>query len=80
MAGPKTPIGFDHLGLGSVLSRNRLTVPLNQREYSWEKKHVIDLLTDFIVVQRGTVVQSRVTQSKAENGQQWPHPSQSQQG
>jgi uncharacterized protein with ParB-like and HNH nuclease domain len=47
MAGPKTPIAFDHLGLGNVLSRNRLTVPLNQREYSWEKKHVIDLLTDF---------------------------------
>jgi hypothetical protein len=47
MAAPRTPIGFDHLGLGSVLSRNRLTVPLNQREYSWEKKHVIDLLTDF---------------------------------
>jgi len=47
MATAKAPIGFDHLGLGSVLSRNRLTVPLNQREYSWEKKHVIDLLTDF---------------------------------
>jgi len=47
MAGPRTPIGFDHLGLGSVLSRNRLTVPLNQREYSWEKQHVTDLLTDF---------------------------------
>jgi uncharacterized protein with ParB-like and HNH nuclease domain len=47
MAGPRTPIGFDHLGLGSVLQRNRLTVPLNQREYSWEKKHVLDLLTDF---------------------------------
>ena len=47
MAGPKSPIGFDHLGLGSVLSRNRLIVPLNQREYSWEKKHVTDLLTDF---------------------------------
>src|SRR6266478_1433659 len=47
MAGPRAPIGFDHLGLGSVLSRNRLTVPLNQREYSWERKHVTDLLTDF---------------------------------
>ncbi len=47
MAGPKTPIAFEHLGLGSVLARNRLTVPLNQREYSWERKHVVDLLTDF---------------------------------
>jgi uncharacterized protein with ParB-like and HNH nuclease domain len=47
VAGPRAPIGFDHLGVGSVLSRNRLTVPLNQREYSWEKKHVTDLLTDF---------------------------------
>jgi uncharacterized protein DUF262/uncharacterized protein DUF1524 len=46
-APPKSPIGFDHLGIGSVLSRNRLTVPLNQREYSWTKKHVSDLLTDF---------------------------------
>src|SRR5262245_44215164 len=44
---PKSPIGFDHLGIGSVLSRNRLTVPLNQREYSWTRKHVTDLLTDF---------------------------------
>jgi Protein of unknown function DUF262/Protein of unknown function (DUF1524) len=47
MAGLRTPIGFEHLGIGSVLSRNRLVVPLNQREYSWEKKHVSDLLTDF---------------------------------
>jgi uncharacterized protein with ParB-like and HNH nuclease domain len=47
MPGPKSPISFDHLGMGSVLSRNRLIVPLNQREYSWEKKHVTDLLTDF---------------------------------
>jgi hypothetical protein len=47
MAAAKSPIGFDHLGIGSVLSRNRLTVPLNQREYSWTKKHVSDLLSDF---------------------------------
>jgi Protein of unknown function DUF262/Protein of unknown function (DUF1524) len=47
MARSKSPIGFDHLGLGSVLTRNRLVVPPNQREYSWTKKHVIDLLTDF---------------------------------
>ena len=28
-------IGFEQLGIGSVLSRNFLFVPLNQREFSW---------------------------------------------
>jgi len=40
-------IGFQHEGIGSVLAHNRLAVPLNQREYSWEEEHVRELLTDF---------------------------------
>jgi hypothetical protein len=31
-----TQLGFEQLGLGAVLSRNRLQVPNYQREYSWK--------------------------------------------
>ena len=34
------------LGIGTVLRRNRLVVPLNQREYSWEDRHVEELFKD----------------------------------
>jgi Protein of unknown function DUF262/Protein of unknown function (DUF1524) len=44
---PKGRIDFDHLGIGTALQRNRLIVPVNQREYSWEEKHVLDLFHDF---------------------------------
>lgn len=40
-------IGFEHKGIGDVLAHNRLAVPPNQREYSWEQEHVRDLFTDF---------------------------------
>lgn len=40
-------IGFEHKGIGDVLAHNRLVVPLNQREYSWEDEHVRELLADF---------------------------------
>jgi len=40
-------ITFSHKGIGDVLLQNRLVVPLNQREYSWEEEHVRDLFTDF---------------------------------
>lgn len=40
-------IGFDQLGLGSVLKQNQLAVPPNQREYSWTEKEVNQLLQDF---------------------------------
>ncbi len=43
----KSQIEFDHIGIGTTLSRNRLVVPVNQREYSWEEKHVLDLFQDF---------------------------------
>jgi len=39
-------LDFDHIGIGTALLRNRLTVPLNQREYSWEAEHVTDLFHD----------------------------------
>jgi hypothetical protein len=35
------------MGIGSVLKQRRLAVPLNQREYKWEDKHVGDLFNDF---------------------------------
>src|SRR5271157_3238260 len=40
-------IGFEHKGIGAVLSQNRLRVPLNQREYAWEDEHVQELFSDF---------------------------------
>ena len=43
---PGSQIEFDMLGIGTVLKRNRLVVPLNQREYSWEERHVEELFQD----------------------------------
>lgn len=40
-------ITFEHKGIGTILSHNRLVVPLNQREYSWEFDHVQELFQDF---------------------------------
>jgi hypothetical protein len=42
----ETRIQFDRLGIAEAIKRNRLKVPLNQREYAWETEHVHDLLTD----------------------------------
>ena len=39
-------IQFEHKGIGAALAHNRFAVPLNQREYSWEKDHVEDLFGD----------------------------------
>lgn len=47
MSNTDEKIGFDHKGIGEVLSQNRLAVPPNQREYAWEEEHVADLFTDF---------------------------------
>lgn len=44
---PEAPqIAFTTLGLASVLSRDRLAVPPNQRNYEWEETHVQTLLND----------------------------------
>lgn len=40
-------IGFEHKGIGEALAHSQLAVPPNQREYSWEDEHVLDLLSDF---------------------------------
>jgi hypothetical protein len=49
MPRPKSTLEFAHIGIGTALKRtDRLEVPLNQREYSWEKKHVLDLFQDFM--------------------------------
>jgi hypothetical protein len=40
-------IDFDHLGIGAALSHGRFIVPVNQREYSWEDRHIIALFQDF---------------------------------
>jgi hypothetical protein len=39
-------IEFEQRGIGAVLQQNRLAVPLNQREYSWTKEEVAELLGD----------------------------------
>ena len=46
MATINNPMDFDTLGIGTALKRNRLVVPLNQREYSWEDRHVEELFQD----------------------------------
>jgi hypothetical protein len=38
---------FEYKGIAKVLEHERLKVPLNQREYSWEEEHVTDLFQDF---------------------------------
>jgi len=43
----KSEINFEQKGIGAILSHNRLVVPLNQREYSWERDHVQELFQDF---------------------------------
>lgn len=40
-------IGFEQIGIGSVLRRYRLQVPLNQREYRWTTRQVTQLFQDF---------------------------------
>jgi len=47
MSGSPDTIVFEHKGIGAVLAHNRLTVPLNQREYAWEDEHVTVLFQDF---------------------------------
>jgi hypothetical protein len=43
---PTLDIDFSTLGIGQVLSQNNLAVPVNQRSYAWEAKHVETLLQD----------------------------------
>lgn len=43
----KNQIGFEQAGLGSILKRNQLVVPTNQREYSWTDREVKRLFQDF---------------------------------
>ena len=39
--------GFSQLGIASILAQNRLTVPANQRDYSWTVREVKTLFQDF---------------------------------
>lgn len=47
MPDSKAQIGFQQIGLGGVLRQYRLTVPPNQREYSWTEKQITTLFQDF---------------------------------
>lgn len=42
----RAKIGFHELGIAGVLKAYRLQVPLNQREYRWEKKQITRLFQD----------------------------------
>jgi hypothetical protein len=42
----RAKVGFHELGIAGVLKGYRLQVPLNQREYRWEKKQVTTLFQD----------------------------------
>ncbi len=46
MPEPRATIHFEHKGIGHTLADKRLAVPLNQREYTWEEEHVIELFQD----------------------------------
>ncbi len=62
-------IGFEHKGIGAVLAHNRLAVPLNQREYSWEEEHVRELFHDFanaIANNRGTYFLGTIVLTRGE--------------
>lgn len=73
-------IKFDHVGIATVLKRERLKVPLNQREYSWESHHVEALFRDIADADAdgkpfyflGTIVLNAATESMPEivDGQQ----------
>ena len=39
--------GFSQLGLASILGQNQLTVPPNQRDFSWTEREVKTLFQDF---------------------------------
>ena len=43
---PEAGIVFEDVGIGDALLRSRLEVPPNQREYSWEEKHIYALYHD----------------------------------
>jgi Protein of unknown function DUF262/Protein of unknown function (DUF1524) len=47
MTAIESHIKFEQLGLGSILKHYQLSVPSNQREYSWTDKEVTTLLQDF---------------------------------
>ncbi|MDD5243713.1 MAG: DUF262 domain-containing protein [Syntrophorhabdaceae bacterium] len=46
MSSSDLDIKFSTLGIGQVLNQNNLAVPVNQRSYAWERKHVETLLQD----------------------------------
>src|SRR5215469_206851 len=46
MSSTRGTIAFEHVGIGTALSHNRLAVPPNQRDYSWEDRHVLALFQD----------------------------------
>ena len=43
---PRSLMDFETVGIGTALKRNFLAVPLNQRDYAWEERHVQDLFQD----------------------------------
>ena len=45
----KLDIDLEPLGISEILSRHRLVVPPNQRSYAWEKEHVDQLFSDWVV-------------------------------
>lgn len=62
---------FDNSGIGDVLAHNRLVVPLNQREYSWEEEHVRDLFSDFadaIATDQGTYFLGTIVLTSGDEG------------
>ncbi len=71
---------FEFKGIGTLLKSGRLKIPPNQREYSWEDKHISDLFQDFQNAIRnkqglyflGTIVISKGSKSVPEvvDGQQ----------
>ena len=44
---PGIKFEFDTMGIGELLKKGRLEVPLNQRSYAWEDRHILTLFQDF---------------------------------
>jgi hypothetical protein len=80
MAQQDDRIHFEHKGVGDLISQNRLVVPVNQREYSWEAEHVDDLFSDFanaIAKNKGSYFLGTIVLTKG--GGEWPEVSDGQQ-
>jgi hypothetical protein len=62
-------IDFDHVGIGKAIANNRLKVPVNQREYSWEDEQVREILDDlYRAIAQGAYFLGTIVLTKGSGG------------